>query len=468
MEKIKYYKLVSPYPEDETMNCKLTMSDMDHNFLTFKDYDIKDASFDKDSTSINIERNNGEKINIDLSDINDLIEEKVEDALSGYTPGGYDVSINGELDNNGVLTITLTTASGETSTKISGFITEAQIDKIISSKTNFTDDTINGNGSKTNPLRLSNLEKTGKYKSVDGIVDSLPELNVGEDIGKRFILGDKFHKFGRLYDAEGVEMVKKRLADNGYLWRVPKQEDWFKLFQYAEMCADSETTYNIYNIEIGEYIGDLVGSVLKSINYWDGNTNYDTLNFSALPSGFSQNGSLVGARTDARFWSDTLVMGQTESKYIEGFNCFHDNVLIDSSKNGEYYSIRLVLDIDENGVDDKINILGNTYDVVNLKEINQAWITVNLNYNPSDEHTEQFGYDFVDITFDRFKLNHWNGYTWETKELNNGDEINVQGFNLIMNYVCIEDESGNQILVKGETYKRVNDKWRMVIDCGWY
>ena len=35
-----YYKLVSPYPEDVTKNCKLTINEIDSNFFELKNEDI--------------------------------------------------------------------------------------------------------------------------------------------------------------------------------------------------------------------------------------------------------------------------------------------------------------------------------------------------------------------------------------------------------------------------------------------
>ena len=85
MESIKFYKLVSPYPEDVTMNCKLTMTDMDDNFLAFKDNDISAATFNAEELMINVIRNNGEEINIDISDIKDNIHEQITSEISGIT-----------------------------------------------------------------------------------------------------------------------------------------------------------------------------------------------------------------------------------------------------------------------------------------------------------------------------------------------------------------------------------------------
>lgn len=455
MESIKYYKLVSPYEEDETMNCKLTMSDLDQNFLTFKNYDIKDASYDKDNMSIIIERNNGDILNISISSITEVIEDKIEEALSEYTPGCCDYEIEGNLDDNGILTLSLISESGESTTQISGF-TKAVI---------YTDETIQGEGSKTDPLRLSNLEKTGKYKSVLDIVNSLPNYEIGQNAGDRFITNENFYIFGRLYNKNGFELVKEALNKNGYLWRIPTIEDWFKLFRYAEVCLSGSAEYDVENIELGEYVGDMAASALKSVKYWEGNDNFDSLQFSAVPSGYIIDGNLTDDFNATKFWTETLINNEN---YVVGFDAYHDNVFVDNDKDGEYYSIRLVIDIEENSIGDKVNILGNTYDVISIKEINQAWITVNLNYKPNNNDSEQFDYHADNIKQERFKINHWNGDTWETKELNNGDEISVKDNNAIYNFVCVVDENGNQQLIKGEKYMLINNKWRMVIDCGTY
>ena len=63
-----YYKLQSPYPEDVTKNCKLTINEIDSNFLSLKDEDIKSADFDRESKTLVLTRNNGEKLIVVLDD----------------------------------------------------------------------------------------------------------------------------------------------------------------------------------------------------------------------------------------------------------------------------------------------------------------------------------------------------------------------------------------------------------------
>ena len=67
-ETLIFYKLVSPYPEDQTRDCKLSVSDIDHNFLTLKDYDIKEIKLSEDEKSIILVRNNGEELSTSLPD----------------------------------------------------------------------------------------------------------------------------------------------------------------------------------------------------------------------------------------------------------------------------------------------------------------------------------------------------------------------------------------------------------------
>lgn len=96
MKSIKYYKLVSPYSEDITKNCKLTMAEIDENFLAFKDNDISAATYNTSGMTINIIRNNGEEINLDISSLNDNIETEVKKQLSGISESISGITIPDE------------------------------------------------------------------------------------------------------------------------------------------------------------------------------------------------------------------------------------------------------------------------------------------------------------------------------------------------------------------------------------
>ena len=67
MKGLYFYKLVSPYSEDVTKDCKLTVNEIDHNFLTLKDADIRDFYIDNENGFLVLESNNGEKFKADIS-----------------------------------------------------------------------------------------------------------------------------------------------------------------------------------------------------------------------------------------------------------------------------------------------------------------------------------------------------------------------------------------------------------------
>lgn len=455
MEKIKFYKLVSPYAEDETMNCKLTTADMDDNFLAFKSNDIESASYNPETMEISITRRNGNSIILDLSDLGLDINNRINSAISGLTPESgsteYDVTIDGELTDDGVLSLTVSTDSSEYTTEISGFLTERSIKH---------DDTIAGDGSVTNPIGLSNTEKTGKYKHVLSIVDNLPTNNLS--IGDRYVTKSRISLFGRLYNKEAVEIINEKLSANESLWRIPTKDDWEKLFNYADAC---DTTVSGV---IGEYSGDICGKVLKSTDYWGGNENLDTFGFSVVPSGYVDNGILYGSGNEARFWT---VTESNNGKCVVGFSDDHDNILEDESSNTGWYSIRLVSNIDNHSIGDNVNILGNTYSVININEIGQAWISINLLFNPGEEYSEQYDYDYDAYYIERdiYKINHWNGEQWESKELEPGDEFNIISDDIITTYICMEEKfNKSQYIVRGWSYKLNNRLGRIILDGGWY
>lgn len=172
MESIKYYKLVSPYPEDETLNCKLTMSDLDSNFLAFKDNDIRDASYDPETMAVTIFKNNGDKVVIDMSSLGDDINGRIERAVSGLTPsesGCCDINLSGELKEDGKLVLTWDTCDGEKSVEIGGFLTEADATTVIH------DSTLKGSGTSNSPLKINPLERTGSFPTVITLTETLPE-----------------------------------------------------------------------------------------------------------------------------------------------------------------------------------------------------------------------------------------------------------------------------------------------------
>ena len=146
MNGITYFKFVSPYDGDITKNCALSGSEVDNNFFTLENRDIKTIEVIDD------------KIVVTLMDgtvlaTNRLTENCIKD-------------LSFEFDEvNGVLTIT---KDGVT-TELRGFATdEDDVQKTVS-----VDGTLKGNGLFENPIGINQMSKTGQYRPVKRIINTL-------------------------------------------------------------------------------------------------------------------------------------------------------------------------------------------------------------------------------------------------------------------------------------------------------
>ena len=71
MKGLYYYKLSSPYKEDQTKQCRLNINEIDSNFLNLKDADIANAELDNETKAIILTKNDGDKFVIDLKPLFD-------------------------------------------------------------------------------------------------------------------------------------------------------------------------------------------------------------------------------------------------------------------------------------------------------------------------------------------------------------------------------------------------------------
>lgn len=153
-----YYKLQSPYPEDITKNCKLTINEIDSNFLSLKDEDIKNAVFDRESKTVILTRNDSETFVVDLSDAT------------------YDLNVDKDCTDNGVtLTITYDGKDGKEVFTLENIVTVDTLKKAIENDVLtkvITDGTLVGNGTISNPLGVNGTEKTGVLAPVKDIIDT--------------------------------------------------------------------------------------------------------------------------------------------------------------------------------------------------------------------------------------------------------------------------------------------------------
>lgn len=556
MESIKFYKLVSPYPEDVTMNCKLTITDMDDNFLAFKDNDISAATFNAEELMINVIRNNGEEINIDISDIKDNIHEQITSEISGiteiisgttlnpqpytyyigtsdlddidsetitsnfekkegkasmvyhnlhvhngeyiwvvlpdnmeiieimsdsmtitldyeiediiingesfhayrnlqklidsdwhlkiYTEGsdydkyGFnigitDIKLNGDLNEDGTLTLSWETSSGTSQTSITGFVVDNTV---------YHNDSLHGNGSKLNPLRICPFEKNHIFQ-VKGIVDALPD---NPEVGDMYVTTEINHEFGSLYSLNGMERISEELKGIDSTWRIPTNEDWMKLATFVSICDENST--------------EMSGKMLKSKDYWVGNENDDAIKFTVFPNGYYNNTQeLIGETSIAKFWS--LDENQESNLY-----CFYDNnddMSIEAYSEDEMYSIRLVCDYDSNIFEGYVNLFGKKYRVINVEGIKQMWLAENLNYNiGSNDDSITPAYESQPASLNGV-VNFWNSRYWEKTPLLTGDIIIDTHDNGYVEYRV--KENTNEFL-KISQYDA--NKKKLVYDSGWY
>lgn len=556
MESIKFYKLVSPYPEDVTMDCKLTMTDMDDNFLAFKDNDISAATFNSEELMINVIRNNGEEINIDISDIKDNIHEQISSELSGiteiiggtilnpqpytyyigtsdlddiysetitsnfekkegkasmvyhnlhanngeyiwvvlpdnmeiieimsddttmtldyeiediiingesfhayrnlqklidsdwhlkiYTEGsdydkyGFnigvtDIKLNGGLNEDGTLTLSWETSSGTSQTSITGFVVDNTV---------YHNDSLHGNGSKLNPLRICPFEKNHIFQ-VKGIVNVLPN---NPEVGDMYVTTEINHEFGSLYSFNGMERISEELNGVDSPWRIPTNEDWMKLATFVSICDENSTKMS--------------GKMLKSKDYWVGNENDDAIKFTVFPNGYYNNTQeLIGETSTAKFWS-------LEENKSSNLYCFYDNnddMSIEAYSEDEMYSIRLVCDYDSNIFEGYVNLFGKKYRVINVEGIKQMWLAENLNYNiGSNDDSITPAYESLPASLNGV-VNFWNSRYWEKTPLLTGDIIIDTHDNGYVEYRV--KENTNEFL-KISQYDA--NKKKLVYDSGWY
>lgn len=269
-----YYKLVSEYPEDVTKNCKLTITEIDSNFKTLKDVDIKTAEFvrgeDCETNSgdtLVITRNNGEKIIVPMN--TELCKNLTYDLKTDVT----------ECKSGATLTITYKDDEGEHTTTLENVITADNLVDVIGhdilTKV-ISDDTLIGLGTMRSPLGLAGIEKTGMLAPAIDVLDftesggKLPKY--GEK-GERHVTREYVSDYGYLYNGNGVKKIQdlldklyednevdKEVSDRNYYWRVPSKADWDKMLDSIEPCRYRNHTSTDCHKELGK----LAGKFLKS------------------------------------------------------------------------------------------------------------------------------------------------------------------------------------------------------------
>ena len=438
MNGLYYYKLVSEYPEDVTKNCKLTINEIDSNFKTLKDNDIKTAEFvrgedcKKADGTLVLTRNNGDKIIVPLD-------------VSLCKNLAYDLNVAAEDCESGTtLTISYKDDEGEKSVTIENILTRDNIEEVIGSDILtkvITDSSLKGLGTMRSPLGIAGVEKTGMLAPAIKMLDltdgsQLPEV---AKAGTRFVTREYVNDYGYLYNGAGVEKIGqildeqyerdeiyKEVEGREYYWHVPSKADWDALLDSIEPCDYRNHKSAQCHIELGKLAGKYLksecgwinseyectctgkrpytgcstnnsaaGEAIDSDDYIFDNTDtipsdkeispvgIDKYGMTILPAGvggFKKNTESPyynGFKETAAFWT-TSVIGPGQDTYIKIFNDNMSGVYQVAECPDPYYSVRLVKRYDGNNYRETEYIDGVLYRCILFPESGQIWLASNF------------------------------------------------------------------------------------------
>ena len=476
MNGLYYYKLVSPYPEDVTKNCKLTINEIDSNFFNLKENDIKTAEFIRNDKTLVLTRYNGEKLIVLLDDVTYNLDVKKDCGEKGTT-----------------LTITYDGKDGVKTVSVENILTMDNLMDVIGSDILtkvITDGTLKGNGTMTSPLGIAGVEKTGSLAPVKEVFDltngeKLPEK---AKLGTRYITKEYVSDYGYLYNGAGVAKISDKLKkefisentkkeDERYAWRVPSKADWDALLNSIEpKGVDSCICRNHDSIDCHVDLGCIAGKMLKAecgcynqpdcecssrkpgsgcednfdeiddnqiVPEYDPNSpvGVDNYGMTILPAGFGKFNTRF-ARPEysefgekSYFWTTTQVMPGRQDYYVKVFSCDKGTVYQVAECPDPYYSVRLVKDYDGSNYYDSEYIDGILYKTILFPEAGQIWLA--SNYADTEGFTPyEIGGQIPEylnlgdqLLYDRrveLFVNEWNGKYWEKRVINDGETVVVQ------------------------------------------
>ena len=468
MKGLYFYKLNSPYSEDVTKNCKLTINEIDSNFLSLKDEDIASAEFDKETKSLVLTKNNGEQLIANLSDVTyDL-----------------DVETSCSADEGASITITYNGVDGEKTVTFDHIVTVDNLRSVIGSDLLtrvITDGTLKGDGTVSSPLGLSGTEKSGMIAPVKGRLDltkggRLPEV---AKLGTRYITIEYVNDYGYLYNGEALSKISESLDKEGKGWRIPTKADFDALLNSIEPCNYQNHNSAKCHIDLGFLAGKYLKSecgwlgepdcectstapmtgcsvqdqVSEDTDYVEGEQNIeitdepnlspesyqgvDKYGMGILPSG----NALLDAfnRPQANyfkektfFWTSTHVHGDDDQDvYVKVFDWNKTTVSQAAECPSPYYSVRLVKDYNGSNYFDSEYIDGVLYKTLLFPNSRQVWLATNYAKNEGFETsgipmmTEVNNGEVLEKRKALF-VNEWNGEYWEKRALNEGETVVVE------------------------------------------
>lgn len=490
MNGLYFYKLVSPYKDDVTKDCKLTVNEIDHNFMTLKEADVADLKVDNENGFIVLKTVGGDQFRADISHFTTDVSIKY-DKESGRL----------EISHDGVVDV------------VDGIVTNENVSQEIIANI-ITDETLIGNGREKSPIGLSNLEKTSAYKSAIKLIDKtqdgcLPRRERTK-LGDRYVTFENYNEYGYLYKYASARMFADEVG-NG--WRLPSKADWDNMLNAIEFCDEDR---NHESNSGSANLGKVASRLLKSRDKWansdicgddtDGIVDFppcppvvdcddenhfhmrphchpdchpdcgchpiekphptkgtDNYGFRVLPSGYGDGGVMMdyfGKR--AKFWTSTET--QVTNVYTKRFDYDKASVVQLAETPCGVLSVRLMKDYDGTNFKEVETIGGLNYKCVLMPARNTThgfaiWMASNVatslgKYSPVEPNNG-------DIFSDKkvYYINEWNGFDWIRKEMVEGDSIvfeNGPDGDKNTEYRLVEGEFVN---IKKDTISTVEDKY---------
>ena len=528
MKGLYYYKLVSPYEEDVTKNCKLTVNEIDSNFLNLKDVDIKSAELDEKTYSVVLTRNNGEKLVVDLSPILsgavydlEVVYENPSEPSSGCGSGAsvyvtYDILTDGDKPEDKKHIVV----------PITGLVTTNNVNYVLGGGllTHVTTDgTLVGKGTSKSPLGLSPTEKNRPaIRLIDKTLLDPEDLPENPARGDRYITKEYVSDYGFLYSYNAAQKIQKKLDQEGRGWRIPTKEDWDCMLSSVEPCdyCNDNTVLCHEDTVCHQILGKYAGMKLKSVCGWhpnylpcecentvpypgqhcSGNTvdgepdetdsiidfehdtpqpveinecdGVDEYGMRILPTGYGDEfGKVSYDRKITRFWTSTHVCeDSSQDLYVKRFDWDVCGVRQEAVCPAERNSIRLVKDFDGDNYRETEMIDGDNYNALLFAECGLIWTASNFasskaEYNPV-ESCDGRGKKSRKVYF----INVWDGTEWVRRALTEGETVVIMEGNPDCQYnieyrVYMEDDC-NQLLVNTDdtVLMRVLDKVIPLID----
>ena len=371
---LKLYTLQSNFSEDVTKNCGLTGGEIDSNFLFLRNNDIYSG-------------------------------EIVGDNLFLYKGG------EPHDENTQFIKIPFNTTSSINTNKV------------------YTVNSINGDGTTNNPLRISSLYTSSFLAPVKTIIDKTNGEIIPEKYKENAFIITKENKnsLGCLYNFKALTDIKEILENEKSTWRVPENSDWYEMLNALEICNSKN-----HNQEKNGDYGLFAGAYLKADgDMWDEiiPVSY-SYGFKASATGIKTpiDENIIGTNKITVYWSSTE--NDINEIWARQLDSLKPTVKIRSVDKNGFYSLRLVNDnIDLN----EIKILGETYEVVKmpyvkLNEKNEIiesgyrlWTASNINHDLSQNSISlknNEGYTYF--------LTKWNGLYWDKRELKENDSFFIE------------------------------------------